>query len=58
MEIAIISDLHIGSGDQTDRFGHDDYEFLRFLDFLESNFSRIVLLGDVFETLTGRKYGQ
>lgn len=58
MEIAIISDLHIGSGDQTDRFGHDDYEFLRFLNFLESNFSRIVLLGDVFETLTGRKYGQ
>lgn len=58
MEIAIISDLHIGSGDQTDRFGHDDYEFLRFLKFLEANFARVVLLGDVFETLTGREYGK
>jgi UDP-2,3-diacylglucosamine pyrophosphatase LpxH len=58
MDIAIISDLHIGSGDQTDRFGHDDYEFLRFLKYLEANFQKVVLLGDVFETLTGREYGK
>jgi len=40
-----------------DLFGHDDLEFLRFLDFLERNFERIVLLGDVWETLTGRVPG-
>ncbi len=58
MKIAIISDIHIGSGDQADRFGHDDYEFLRFLKFMEANFERIILLGDIFETLTGKEYGK
>ena len=52
MKIAVISDLHLGRGDAADLFGHDDAEFLRFLDFLEGNFERIVLLGDIFETLT------
>ncbi|MGM0577468.1 MAG: metallophosphoesterase family protein [Myxococcota bacterium] len=55
MEIAVISDLHLGRGDASDRFGHDDGSFLRFLDFLERNFERIVLLGDVWETLAGRR---
>ncbi len=54
MEIAVISDLHLGSDDPTDAFGHDDEEFLGFLRFLESNFERIVLLGDIWETLTSR----
>ncbi len=58
MKKAIVSDLHIGSGDETDRFGHDDYEFLVFLNHLEANFEKIILLGDIFETLTGRKYGK
>lgn len=58
MKIAIISDLHLGSGDQADRFGHDDYEFLRFLRFMEVNFEKIILLGDIFETLTGKEYGK
>lgn len=58
MKIAIISDLHIGSGDKADRFGHNDHEFLSFLKFLEANFEKIVLLGDIFETLTGREYGK
>jgi predicted phosphodiesterase len=49
MKIAVISDLHLG--------GHDESEFLRFLRFLESNFERIVLLGDIWETLTGIRYG-
>jgi predicted phosphodiesterase len=53
MLIAVISDLHLGSGGRTDLFGHDDAEFLRFLDFLEGNFERVILLGDVWETLTG-----
>ena len=54
MNIAVISDLHLGSDDATDSFGHDDAEFLRFLGFLEGNFERIVLLGDIWETLTSR----
>src|SRR5690606_18063049 len=37
-----------------DSFGHVDSEFLRFLTFLESNFERVVLLGDIWETLTSR----
>lgn len=57
MLVAVISDLHLGSGDQTDAFGHDDYEFLRFLRFLERNFERIILLGDIWETLTARSFG-
>src|SRR6185436_5928367 len=53
MQIAVISDLHLGAGDAADGFGHDDGDFLRFLRFLERNFERIVLLGDIWETLTG-----
>jgi predicted phosphodiesterase len=52
VNIAVISDLHLGSDDPTDSFGHDDADFLRFLFFLERNFERIVLLGDIWETLT------
>jgi len=52
MQIAVISDLHLGTRDRSDVFRHDDDRFLGFLDFLESNFERIVLLGDVWETLT------
>jgi predicted phosphodiesterase len=57
MKVAVISDLHLGIGDQVDGFGHDDAEFLKFLQFLEGNFERIVLLGDVWETLHCRKFG-
>lgn len=52
MKLAVISDLHLGTRDAADIFGHDDAEFLRFLTYLESNFERIVLLGDIYETLT------
>jgi predicted phosphodiesterase len=52
MKIVVISDLHLGSGGKTDLFGHDDAEFLGFLTFLERNFERVILLGDVWETLT------
>lgn len=58
MRIAVISDLHLGRRDAADHFGHDDSGFLRFLRFLESNFERIVLLGDIFETLTPRTPGR
>jgi predicted phosphodiesterase len=57
MELAVISDLHLGRGDPGDRFRHDDGAFLRFLDHLERNFERIVLLGDVWETLGSRRLG-
>jgi UDP-2,3-diacylglucosamine pyrophosphatase LpxH len=53
MEIAVISDLHLGPGGAVDGFGHEDSEFERFLAFLEANFERVVLLGDIWETLTG-----
>jgi predicted phosphodiesterase len=53
MQLAVISDLHLGRRGPTDGFGHDDAEFLRFLNFLERNFEQIVLLGDIWETLTG-----
>jgi predicted phosphodiesterase len=52
VSIAVISDLHLGARASTDLFGHDDSEFLKFLRFLENNFQRVVLLGDVWETLT------
>jgi UDP-2,3-diacylglucosamine pyrophosphatase LpxH len=58
MKIAVISDLHLGNGTRSDQFGHDEANFLRFLDHLEDNFERIVLLGDVYETLTTRGAAQ
>jgi UDP-2,3-diacylglucosamine pyrophosphatase LpxH len=57
MQLAVISDLHLGPGGPADGFGHDDAEFLGFLTFLERNFERIVLLGDIWETLTGKLPG-
>jgi predicted phosphodiesterase len=53
VKIAVLSDLHLGASGRVDRFGHDDAQFLRFLDFLEGSFERIVLLGDVLELLHG-----
>lgn len=52
MSIAVISDLHLGPGDASDSFGHSDSEFVRFLVRLENDFEHIVLLGDIWETLT------
>jgi predicted phosphodiesterase len=57
MKLAVISDLHLGAGDRADGFGHDDAEFLRFLGFLEQNFERVILLGDIWETLQSRRLG-
>jgi len=54
LKIAVISDLHLGRGDRSDEFGHDDADFLRFLDFVEANHERVVLTGDVWETLQCR----
>lgn len=58
MYVAVISDTHLGARPSTDRFGHDDGDFLRFLRRLEHAFDRIVLLGDIWETLTSNLPGQ
>lgn len=57
MHVAVISDLHLGAG-RSDQFGHDEAEFLRFLDHLEASFDRVVLLGDIYETLSVRPSAQ
>ncbi|MCP4448818.1 MAG: hypothetical protein GY811_26315 [Myxococcales bacterium] len=57
MRIAAISDLHIGSTKQTDCFRHGVGEFLSFLDMLEANHDRIVLLGDIFQSEYGAWIG-
>ncbi|HUU88856.1 MAG TPA: metallophosphoesterase family protein [Candidatus Glassbacteria bacterium] len=51
MKLAVISDLHLGRGDAADPFMHNDEKFNKFLKFLEKNFEKIILLGDIFETL-------
>jgi predicted phosphodiesterase len=51
MQIAVISDLHLGCGDRADGFGHESGRFDAFLTFLEHNFEKIVLLGDIWDTL-------
>lgn len=56
MNIAVISDLHLGDRSSTDLFGHCDAEFVKFLIFLENNFEKIILLGDVYECLMPRKF--
>lgn len=58
MKLAVISDLHVGAADGIDAFGHEDAAFVRFLRFLERNFEKVVLLGDVWETMRGRLPGR
>lgn len=52
MKVAVISDLHLGVGDRSDRSGHQTDKFLKFLDFLEGDFERIMLLGDIWDPMT------
>jgi UDP-2,3-diacylglucosamine pyrophosphatase LpxH len=54
MRVAIISDLHLGRGDRSDRFGHEPARFLRFLQALEEMSDEVVLLGDILDTHHGR----
>lgn len=58
MELAVISDLHLGRGDAADRFAHDDADFLRYLNDLEAHHERIVLLGDIWETIASPVFGR
>lgn len=50
MRVAAISDLHIGASDHTCGWRHEAAPFLRFLDALERDHDRIVLLGDIYQT--------
>ena len=43
-----ISDLHLGDGSRTDDF-HRDKEFLKFLDFVQSEAEELIILGDFLE---------
>lgn len=58
MKIAVISDLHIGPIGPTHQLGHSDDEFCEFLDRLEESHDKIILLGDIFETLMPLVPGQ
>ncbi len=57
MLIGVISDLHLAPAQSPDSFGHCDEEFIRFLTRLEQDAERIVLLGDIWETLTTQRPG-
>jgi UDP-2,3-diacylglucosamine pyrophosphatase LpxH len=50
VRIAALSDFHIGAHRHTDGFLHDLAAFGRFLDRLEAEHDRVVLLGDVYQT--------
>lgn len=50
MRIAALSDFHIGSMEGADPFGHSERAFLAFLDRLEADHDRLVLLGDIYQT--------
>ena len=57
MKIAALSDFHIGVTDRVDAFGHRRDDFLRFLDRLEADHDRIVLLGDIYQCDHGMRTG-
>jgi UDP-2,3-diacylglucosamine pyrophosphatase LpxH len=50
VRIAALSDFHIGARRHTDGFRHDLAGFARFLERLEAEHDRIVLLGDIYQT--------
>ena len=50
MRIAALSDFHLGAWRHTDGFRHDPDAFARFLDRLEAEHDRVVLLGDIYQS--------
>jgi predicted phosphodiesterase len=50
MRIAALSDFHIGARAYTDEFHHGEAAFLAWLDQLEADHDRIVLVGDIWQT--------
>ena len=60
MQIAVISDLHLGAKDRLDRFHRypdAEAELMASLGRLERAVDRVVLCGDIFETLRGPRPG-
>jgi predicted phosphodiesterase len=61
LQIAVLSDLHLGRKNALDRFAHKtadaEARFVELLDHLERSVDQIVLLGDIFETLKGKAPG-
>lgn len=56
MQIAVLSDLHLGAKDKLDRFDRAvdaEANLVAFLEELETGVDRVVLCGDIFETLRG-----
>ncbi len=56
MRLAVLSDLHLGAKDRLDRFARADEAEERLVSTLrelEREVDRVVLLGDIFETLRG-----
>ena len=61
MQIAVLSDIHLGERNKLDQFCRNDgaYERLHeLLTYLENHVDKIVLLGDIFETLRGKGYSK
>jgi len=61
VQIAVISDLHLGRKDKLDQFHRNpgaEAQLYKLLKYLENHVDRIVLLGDVFETLRGKTPSQ
>jgi len=57
VQIAVISDLHLGRKDKLDQFNRNpgaEAQLYQLLNYLETHVDKIVLLGDIFETLRGR----
>ncbi|MCK6547068.1 metallophosphoesterase family protein [Myxococcota bacterium] len=61
MQLAVLSDLHLGRNNGLDRFARRDTDvaprFVRLLRHLERHVDLVVLLGDIFETLKGPRPG-
>ncbi len=60
MRLAVVSDLHLGAGNDLDRFARVEggQAFLRErLEAWDQTHDRVVLLGDIFETLRGWRPG-
>ena len=59
MQIAVLSDLHLGCKDKLDQFYRTEgaeEQLYSLLDYLERTVDKIVLLGDIFETLRGKSF--
>ncbi len=57
MRIAVVSDLHLAAEASICRGGRTERELLLWLDQLAEHHDRVVLLGDIWETLAPRQLG-